>query len=56
MKTATLDMHTVSGALFVYVDLWNKDTRRYNKGLLTFDTGATVTTISNDILFDLDIT
>lgn len=53
MKTAILDMHTVSNALFVYVDLWNKDTNRYNKGLLTFDTGATFTTISKDILFDL---
>ena len=46
-------MHTMHNALSVYVDIWNKDTYRYNKGLLTFDTGATVTTISKDILFDL---
>ena len=53
MNATILDMHTVNNALFVYVDLWNRDTLRYNKGLLTFDTGATITTISREILFDL---
>jgi len=53
MNTTVLDMHTLSGALFVYVDFWNKDTMRFNKGLFTFDTGATITTISKEILFDL---
>jgi predicted aspartyl protease len=53
MKSGTLDMHTISGALFVYADIWNKNTLRFASGLLTFDTGATVTTISKDILFNL---
>ena len=53
MKTAILDMHFVSGALYVYVDFWNKDTMLFDTLLLTFDTGATVTTISKGILLEL---
>ena len=53
MKSGTLDMQTISDALFVYADIWNKNTLRFASGLLTFDTGATVTTISKDILFNL---
>ena len=53
MGTQVLDMHRVGKALFVYVDFWNSETGKYNTGLLTFDTGATITTISKDILHNL---
>lgn len=53
MGVQVLDMHMVGNALFVYVDFWNRKTSNYSAGLLTFDTGATVTTISKDILHNL---
>jgi predicted aspartyl protease len=34
----------------VDIDIWNTDTKDFNTAFLTFDTGATVTTISNTIL------
>ena len=46
-------MYTYSGPLFIDVGIWNKTKQTYNKGLLNFDTGATVTTISKDILHNL---
>ena len=52
-KTAVLDMHFVGGALYVYMDLWNRNLNRYNTAMLTFDTGATVTTLSNEIVLEL---
>jgi len=53
MEKYTLDMHMVGNNMYVYADFWNRRTMRYSKGIFTFDTGASVTTISSDILFNL---
>ena len=53
MKTYALDMHTVGNNLSVYVNFWDANIKKYRIGLFTFDTGASVTTISKDVLFDL---
>ena len=53
MEQYTLEMHMVGNNLFVYINFWDRNIQDYRKGLLTFDTGASVTTISKDILFDL---
>jgi len=53
MNTNHLDMHIFGGALYVDTDIWNKHFNNYSTVFLTFDTGATVTTISTDILFRL---
>ena len=49
----TLDMHSIGNHLSIYVDVWNKEGGRFITGTLTFDTGASVTTISKDILHDI---
>ena len=46
----SLKMHILGSALYVDIDIWNATTKEYNTAFLTFDTGATVTTISCDIL------
>ena len=46
----SLEMHMHGNALYVDIDIWNADTKDFNTAFLTFDTGATVTTISNTIL------
>ena len=48
-----LDMQMIGNHLSVYVQIWNKDDCVYNIGTLTFDTGASVTTISKEILHDI---
>ena len=53
MTIGKLKMQQLDSNLSVYVDFWNKNEFRYNTGLFTFDTGASVTTISKDILFGL---
>ena len=53
MDTVQLDMHTYSGPLFIDVDVWDKKKNRFKTGMLTFDTGATVTTISKEVLHHL---
>ena len=50
MTGETLKMHTLGGALYVDVELWNKAACKFSNAFLTFDTGATVSTISSDIL------
>jgi len=54
----TIKMQTVSEALYVDVSMWNSVSQKFNTALLTFDTGATVTTISSEILrrlgYDVD--
>ncbi|MCL2170727.1 MAG: retroviral-like aspartic protease family protein [Defluviitaleaceae bacterium] len=53
MKTSRLDMQLVGMHLMVYIDIWDKTLSDYRTGLLTFDTGASVTTISKNTLIDL---
>jgi predicted aspartyl protease len=48
-----LDMHMIGSNLSVFVNIWDKTNKKFKKGSLTFDTGASMTTISKDILFDL---
>jgi len=54
----TLKMHILGSALYVDIDIWNTHEKEFNTAFLTFDTGATVTTISSTILSALgyDIT
>ena len=53
MGSHVLDMHFVGNNLYVYAGFWNKRKQKYVNGLFTFDTGASITTISADILFNL---
>ena len=53
MAQNMLEMHMLGNNLSVYVNIWDKRKQEYKKGLLTFDTGASITTISKDILFAL---
>ena len=48
-----LDMQKIGNHLSVYVRIWNKLDGKYNIGTLTFDTGASVSTISSEALNDL---
>ena len=48
-----LDMHKTSNHLSIHVDIWNIEYGAYNVGILTFDTGASVTTISKEVLYDI---
>ena len=50
---SNLQMHMFGNNLSVYVDFWDKESAAYRSGLLLFDTGASVTTISKDILYEL---
>jgi len=42
MTEFTLDMQKMGNNLVVDVDFWNKNTSRYNNGILTFDTGTSM--------------
>ena len=53
MAVYMLDMHMMGSNLSVYADFWSRTKSKFISGLFTFDTGASVTTISKDILFDL---
>ena len=50
MKTCVIDMNILGGALYVDIPLWDTSSKKLRNTFLTFDTGATVTTISTDIL------
>jgi len=52
MKTV-LDMSHLSDLVMVDVGLWNKAANTFNQMLITVDTGASVTTISTDLLHKL---
>ena len=53
MTSYSLDMYMLGNNLSIDVNFWSKVKSKYINGLFTFDTGASVTTISKDILFDL---
>ena len=44
--TNSLDIYMTGNHISILVNIWNKITDRYSKGLLVFDTGASVTIIS----------
>ena len=50
MSISSIDMVFMGNALFVDVKFWSKLNNCFDNALLTFDTGATVTTVSKDIL------
>lgn len=52
MKTI-LDISYISELIMVNISIWNRNTCSYNSMLITVDTGASVTTISKDILHTL---
>jgi len=51
MSKTVLKMDLLSGLIMVDIGLWNRKKSAYNKMSITVDTGASVTTISTDILF-----
>ena len=53
MMAEKIGMHNLGGALYIDVDVWDKSAQIFRRGFLMFDTGATVTTISSDILAGL---
>ena len=50
MIDGTLKINQLSSLVMVDVKLWNKKKSAYSKLSITVDTGASVTTISTDIL------
>ena len=53
MSKTSVKMDNFGGALLVGVRLWDKTENRYRWAHLIFDTGASVTTISTEILYQL---
>ena len=51
--TAILPMEPFANMVMAQIELWNKKLTDYSKMLITIDTGASVTTISSDILHTL---
>ena len=51
MSKYILQMDLLSGLVMVDIGLWNKKRNAFSKMSITVDTGASVTTISTDILF-----
>ena len=51
MSKYFLQMDMLSGLVMVDIGLWNKKRNAFSKMSITLDTGASVTTISTDILF-----
>ena len=51
MSKSVLKMDLLSGLMMVDIGLWNKKRSAYSKMSITVDTGASITTISTDILF-----
>ena len=48
-----LDISYVSDLVLVDIDLWNMKIADYSRMLITVDTGASITTISKDLLHTL---
>lgn len=46
-----LDIDLLSGLLMIDIDLWNRAKDKYSAMSIVVDTGASVTTVSKDILF-----
>jgi len=53
MSKTSVKMDMFGGLLLIGVKLWDKTERKYRWAYLTFDTGASVTTISPEILYQL---
>ena len=53
MNKTSIKMDNFSGALLAGIKLWDRIENRYRWAYLTFDTGASITTISPEILYQL---
>ena len=53
MNDTSVKMDIVSGTLLMAIRLWDRTDKKYRWASLTFDTGASVTTISTEILHQL---
>ena len=53
MNETTVKMDLYGGALLVGIQLWSRTENIYRWAYLTFDTGASVTTLSPEILYEL---
>ena len=51
MNKGTLKINPFSGLIMVDIKIWNKNKSKLDRLPITVDTGASVTTISTDILF-----
>ena len=51
--TNSLDMYMTGNHISIPVEIWNKIIDDYSVGLLVFDTGASITIISENILNDI---
>jgi predicted aspartyl protease len=51
MSDGILKINPFSQLVMVDIEMWNKNKNSYSKFSITVDTGASVTTISTDILF-----
>ena len=53
MNETSVKMDIFGGSLFVSTRLWSRAENKYRWAYLTFDTGASITTISPEILYQL---
>ena len=51
MNIGKLKINPYSGLLMVDIKIWNKNKKKLDRLPITVDTGASVTTISTDVLF-----
>jgi len=50
MKIITLPMASLSNLIMINIEIWHKERQKFVNMLIACDTGASVTTISSDIL------
>ena len=53
MSRCEIPMEPMGNMLMLDVELWSKKVNRFRNMMVVFDTGASVTTISKDILYQL---
>ena len=53
MQQDNLKMQFLGGTLYVDIEIWDARTKEFKTAFLNFDTGATVTAISADVLDEL---
>lgn len=53
MSKCEIKMEPMGNMLMLDLELWSKNVNRFRNMMVVFDTGASVTTISKDILYQL---
>jgi len=51
MSKATLKMDLFTGLVMSYIKIWNKEIDSYSPMYIAIDTGASITTLSKDVLY-----